>query len=413
MRSVTSKPKDFIPSPLKILPRPISIEIPDISRKSSFPKNPVFNAGELSPALVINRPSLSIRTPYVADIMLENGDLAQAHVPSLDTGGMIVPGATIFVKPEIGKKCGFSAWCSLEARIKSQISGEEETDALRIDAQGVDWVVVGCNPSSAEKAVKEILQGKMLDCFGEFDQIHQQVTVGNSRFDYALSNENEEVLWLIETKIVVCADYPKGFVPEDPIRHPVGIYECDRKPYQRNAIFPHGAQKPKTKVVSERAIKHIHELSTLLESLGENQTIPSKAGLLTKNTKAMILFVVNRDDCLKFRPCHEADPLFARVLYNAKHSYGVEVKAIKLFWCANSGRAWLSKDQIEIIWNESVQIPLENESEWLDIVLEGEDTKKPAIKKSKAKPKPKARNRKRQRKSSSSEEEEYEEDDDE
>jgi DNA-binding sugar fermentation-stimulating protein len=369
MRGVTSKPLDFIASPSRILPIPRRLEPKEISQKSSY--GPVFSTGPLVPALVIDRPSRNVRTPYVADVMLADGALALAHVPSLDTGGMVVPGSTVLLKKEDdgGKKtCAYSAWCSLEARIKYKESGEEDSDALRIEGDEVDWMVVGCHPQSAEKAVAEILDKNMLPWFEGFHQIHQQVTVGNSRFDYALSNDEEEVLWMIETKVVVCADYPEGFVPKDPLRHPVGVYESSTTPYKRCAIFPHGAQKPKTKVVSERAIKHIHELSTLISTIKED-SISTKAGKITKKTKMAILFVVNRDDCNQFRPCHEADPLFARVLYEAKHSYGVEIYAVKLFWCPASGRAWLSNDQIEVIWDESLKTPLENEKEWLETVL--------------------------------------------
>jgi hypothetical protein len=61
---------------------------------------------------------------------------------------------------------------------------------------------------------------------------------------------------LLEVKNCVCADYPAGGVP--PGRSQVGVYTSGAVPYQRTAIFPHGAKKKamvdghKVDVVSDR-----------------------------------------------------------------------------------------------------------------------------------------------------------------
>ena len=44
-----------------------------------------------------------------------------------------------------------------------------------------------------------------------------------------------------------------------------------------------------------------------------------------------ILFVVNRSDCTKFRPCHEACMLFAQMLHRAV-KMGVMVIAKEVIW---------------------------------------------------------------------------------
>jgi DNA-binding sugar fermentation-stimulating protein len=76
------------------------------------------------------------------------------------------------------------------------------------------------------------------------------------------------------------------------------VYTSSAKPYERTAIFPHGAHKAAVGVVSDRAIKHVHEL-TQMHLAGE--------------ARCAVMFVVNRGDCTAFRPCHEADNLFSQV----------------------------------------------------------------------------------------------------
>ncbi len=69
------------------------------------------------------------------------------------------------------------------------------------------------------------------------------------------------------------------------------------------------------------------------------------AGEAAGGLRCAVLFMVNRSDCGAFRPCHEADPLFAQVL-RAAHEAGK-----RLHWrepgricsqCHNAagGRGW-------------------------------------------------------------------------
>jgi DNA-binding sugar fermentation-stimulating protein len=99
-------------------------------------------------------------------------------------------------------------------------------------------------------------------------------------------------------------------------------------------------------VVSDRAIKHVHEL-TCIHQAGVCPQTPAPASA-AKQTKARskqqaseaeacpmpaandspeaarcaVLFVVNRSDCTSFRPCHEADMLFAQVVKRAQEQGG-------------------------------------------------------------------------------------------
>jgi hypothetical protein len=65
-----------------------------------------------------------------------------------------------------------------------------------------------------------------------------------------------------------------------------------------------------------------------------------------------VLFVVNRSDCTSFRPCHEADPLFANVLRRAEQA-GVLVLAYDVRWSGPDGRAALGK-RLPVRYGEGV-----------------------------------------------------------
>lgn len=168
---------------------------------------------------------------------------------------------------------------------------------------------VGYHPNLAEMIGRKLLVDHLLTGdLGAYDAILEQQTFGKSRVDFVLTCAAQKSKTLLEVKNVVGADYPRGNVPAK--RSPVGVYEYDgtatatKGGYKRSAIFPHGAHKAGIKVVSDRAIKHVHELTELHGSRdSDSYTIA-----------AAILFVVNRGDCEYFRPCHEADMLFAQVL---------------------------------------------------------------------------------------------------
>jgi len=139
-------------------------------------------------------------------------------------------------------------------------------------------------------------------------------------------------------KNVVGSSYKRGLVPKN--RSTVGVYEVD-EPNQQYALFPHGAQKSGIGVVSDRAIKHIHELTNLVGTKTDENFV----------LKAAILFIVNRSDCDVFRPCHEADILFSQVLYRA-YTSGVSVIVQEIIW--NQSIATLGK-RLPIFFDDVVK----------------------------------------------------------
>lgn len=65
-----------------------------------------------------------------------------------------------------------------------------------------------------------------------------------------------------------------------------------------------------------------------------------------KRLRCAILFVVNRGDCDAFRPCHEADLLFAQCLLRAKEA-GVALVAQEVVWGSASSASSASDEAMD------------------------------------------------------------------
>ena len=231
-----------------------------------------------------------------------------AHAPSLDCAGMCVPGSIVYLSPaaSTASKTSYTIHLCEEQRLN------EEN------------VLIGYHPSLAEKALKALIEDTSSDflsiSFGvkpEEASLSSQRTFGDSRFDFVL--ETTSRLILIECKNVVGGDYTSGTVPAS--RSPVGVYCVSSS--DRSALFPHGTvTKSSLPVISDRAIKHLDGLTNLHDT---------KTSDGSKTIESAVVFLINRGDCSAFRPCHEADMLFAQMLLKAQHA-GVRVIAQELVW---------------------------------------------------------------------------------
>lgn len=332
----------------------------------------LFDLGILHRFIVVSRPSISVRTPYVADLLADTEEvrgltrtyfmercstfrsqkdkvdalkslstelrnlgnrkkkeaIVLGHTPSLDCAGMIIPGSTVYCTENL----------STTSKTAYSVQLCEE---LRDDEQ--NYVTVGCHPALAERAAGRLLELQLLPELGPYDvdNICTQQTYGRSRVDFTLSNADRDggSITLVEVKNCVGADYCEGLVPVG--RSDVGVYTMPAEGYLRHAIFPHGHKKPGIRVVSDRAIKHIHELTNL------HGTVDATTG---KAISAAILFIVNRSDCAAFRPCHEACLLFAQVLRRAQLR-GLTLIAKELVWC--DGKCYAGRT-LPVVFDTSV-----------------------------------------------------------
>ena len=172
---------------------------------------------------------------------------------------------------------------------------------------GREFTLIGYHPSLAESLSKKIISLGILNTEFELNtsptttQLHTQMQYGRSRIDFAIKSESE--LLFVEVKNVVCA-------------------ENDESLAHRHALFPIGeASRSESGAVSERAIKHVHELTQLQDTITDEG----------RRIRTAVLFIVNRSDCVAFRPCHEADMLFAQVLHQA-YRKGVTLLAYQVNW---------------------------------------------------------------------------------
>jgi DNA-binding sugar fermentation-stimulating protein len=400
---------------------------------------PRVSLGALLPALVLRRPSASVRTPYVADVLpLEDsatpaaaaaaaagpfapGAVLCAHTPAMDAAGLITPGRRVRVAPmpasSTARRCTHSVVFAEDTRadgsgnalVCAQPAAAERLAAAALRAGAIRELGEGVVGVSAQQTVSSV-GGGVGDGGGARGGGGGKAAGGSrkgskaaaapspppppsststsssssSRVDFVLERGDGSVA-LVEVKIVVCADYPSatgrspGLVPAlaaggsggTPSKAKkkqalIGVYTPP--PYQaaaaaagaaagaagaaaragaaagaaggaappppypsRTAIFPHGAVKKDIGVVSDRAIKHLHHLEQLL---GAGRA--SIGGRERRVSAAAVLFVVARSDCAAFRPCHEACPVFARVLRRAQRR-GVQVLAYDVEFALGGG----------------------------------------------------------------------------
>ena len=341
---------------------PIAAAAPDASG------SPLLDLGALVEGTVVKRPSATIRSAYVADVRLAGGDdadeLALAHAPALDVGGLCAPGGTVLMRE---RAPGGKTSHSIDIVLSDAPDGKEGS------------VLVGAHPRLGEDLAEEVLRrGLLVECLGmgaitgdmpkgkgkkspkgkkrrkgaatnaEEDRdeeeeealdpgiyLKKQVTYGDSRVDFELTTvngkkgekEGPRSRALIEVKNVVCADYFSGHAPEKRgDNHCVIVSpERDASKYERAALFPWGrvAQEFEgQKVVSTRAIKHIRNL----------------VDMRSEEVRPIVLFVVNRSDCERVRACGEACPVFAKELAKASKK-GVLVVAFRVRW-SKCGKAY-------------------------------------------------------------------------
>jgi len=240
-------------------------------------------------------------------------------------GGKCIPGVQLLVKPQKDKhgvllgphamnpkyntpKCEFA--CQL------LLCDETALSANYIPT----WV--GAHPTLGESIAKELLnQNELL--FNQLPSIasfKSQVGSinGNMRPDFVVEHTNGRKR-IVEVKTVVDTDYSVHWPLPDRTKC---VYTSDDSTYMRTALFPWGNSKQigpdGETVVSARAIKHVMEITKLVE---------------TGEYDATILFVVIRGDAKRFRPNHQACPSFAKYLKNSQEK-GVQLLVKQVKWGA-------------------------------------------------------------------------------
>lgn len=296
---------------------------------------PLLSLGQLYQGTVLRRPSEHNKSPYVADVKLDHGGAEViAHAPMLDLGGLLKPGTVVrMTKSKPGGKTSHAVQL---VRVEEVECGED----------GHEWV--GAHPSLGNSVARALLdRGFVSEAALGYSateetplSIASEVTMAETaegetvRADFVVDNV------VVEVKSCVCADYQKASAPQvtKKDRYVTVISEDEPEDYKRAGLFPIGKRGQDfegQKVVSARCLKHLrhlakvaggqveHKLDKKLTEQDEHERKTFKA--------AVLLLVVNRGDCLTFRPCSEACPVFAHE-FKAAQEAGVKVVAAGVRW---------------------------------------------------------------------------------
>jgi DNA-binding sugar fermentation-stimulating protein len=225
---------------------------------------------------VLHRPSKTIKSPYVADILLQDGTQALCHTPALGCGGLVTPGRTILVS----KATNPAAKTNYTAQV-----------AECQDLEGTYYV--GTHPM-----ISQAMAAKLLD------RIHPGVTW------------KSEVQIDAQTRIDFYGKTTQGKAVYVEVKNAMISHQTEIKSRsQRRAIFPEGYRKSKADTISPRAVKHA-------QVLGELVTRP-------ETEAAYLVYIVPRHDCQDGLEINPQDPIYCQGVAHAM-SQGVQVRVFGL-----------------------------------------------------------------------------------
>ena len=217
---------------------------------------------------ILKRPSKHCKSPYVADVLLENGEEIIAHAPSLGCCGL----------------------CDKDSVVYMTLSPNPKKCTHIIHLGENNDVIVGIHPKSGEKIVEFALKHNCIDTLKNLKELQHEKKMLNSRFDF-MGFDEENQTFILEVKSVPLCE-------------------------NNVAFFPEGYRKKKTDVVSPRALKHIQELQQIKEENPEYRTI--------------LCFVVQRSDATSFK-ISDNDLIYKEAVKEAQ-SKGVQLIAIQIVW---------------------------------------------------------------------------------
>ena len=268
---------------------------------------------------VISRPSKVCKTPYVADIELNDGSIVQAHCASLGCCGLCEKNCYVYASP-IKSNCvqSKSKICSYKIYLASFYEEKVVNDKLIINKQ-----LIGIDPKLAETLVENALTQNYLKTLTNIKNYKREVKLLNSRFDFAGLDEHGKY-FVLEVKNVPLADYADVSSSDRKKMVKCGDF-ANISVNNKISYFPDGYRKKKGDVVSERALKHINELAEITQS---------------KITRPIICFVVQRTDVSSFQ-ASLLDPIY-KAAFNDAITKGVEVIVLVVSWNACGEASFVS-----------------------------------------------------------------------
>lgn len=190
---------------------------------------------------------------FFADVQLDTGEIVTAHCPNT---GPMTGVSTI----------GSAVQLSYSDNPKRKLPYTLEL--IQVDDNYPTWV--GVNTVLPNRIVKQALKKYLFPELGEYTQIKSEVVYGEdkkSRVDFYLTSDNGKPAIYVEVKNTTWA---QGTL----------------------ALFPD--------TETTRGQKHLRELTALLPQ-----------------TRAVMLYFINRGDCTEFAPGDITDPIYGKLLRNA------------------------------------------------------------------------------------------------
>ena len=277
----------------------------------------ILKLNHLQPGVVVKRPSLSIKTPYVADVQTRlHEETILCHTAALGCCGLADKDASVLLAP-IPK-----------TKNSSKNKSQYRIYLAMIHEKGVE-TIIGIHPKLAEDITLSCIQNNVLKKLKNVKHMKREFTIFvkdkvDSRFDFCGIDCNG-IPFILEVKNVPLADY------ED-----ITAKERKKKNYEQYdfndkvAYFPDGYRKKQVDTVSPRALKHLSEL-TLIKKVSK--------------TRCIMCYVIQRTDINRFQASN-IDPIYKSALKNGVEN-GVEVITIVVNW-HKDGSAYFVTDDIPI-----------------------------------------------------------------
>ena len=278
----------------------------------------LYKLENLIEGTVVKRPSKFIKSPYVADVLINSGEEVLSHTPSLGCCGLAEVSSTVLMSSsnlkktnKANKQCSYILYLSIILE-----KGKEQ--------------IIGIHPKLAENLVESALNKNCLSKLTNIQKYRRETTIHvkdkiNSRFDFTGIDENG-IPFIMEVKNVPLADYedlPKAKKTE---RRDYSKFQLDSKV----AYFPDGYRKKSSEPVSPRALKHIKEM-TLIK--------------LESKIRCIMCYVIQRTDVNRFQPSI-IDPEYREAVKTAISS-GVELIILVVSW-NRQGEAYFIRDDLPL-----------------------------------------------------------------
>ena len=246
---------------------------------------------------VVKRPSKTSKTPYVADIILENDNTNteyMAHTSALGCCGMVDSGKEVIMidSPNTKNVCKY----------KIMLAKTIERGKINI---------VGVDPNIAEDLVEECIKQNLISSLKNVKKYKRQGTISTSRFDF-IGLDCNETCFILEVKNVPLADYVDCYEKE---RKKMDF--SDRHIKSKIAYFPDGYRKKQKDTVSPRALKHITELTNIKKEYKDK-------------IRCIMCYVIQRRDVESFQASN-VDPIY-KDAFNTAIVSGVEIIPLQIGW---------------------------------------------------------------------------------